>query len=191
MNAKEEIKRHRLPCGPMAVSIESVCRRRLRDSMDALLDKLTRETHPEGVDRDILEMEEQVDIPEDGEQEETEEQKKERMLREGKMKIDVKRELAKYEADTPEDPEVGGEKKETDDEAKKRMIKEGKMRADVKKVVQKYEEKIMPKPKETPKTKPKAKTSDHAESEDNESQEKRLQGNSKLLQDITGKIPKK
>lgn len=189
MNAKEEIKRHRLPCGPMAVSIESVCRRRLRDSMDALLDKLTRETHPEGVDKDILEMEEQVDIPEDAEQEETEEQKKERMLREGKMKIDVKKELAKYEAKTTNDSEAGGE--ETDQEMKKRLIQEGKTRADVKKVVQKYEEKIMPKPKEASKTKPKAKTSDHAEPEDNEPREKRLQGNSKLLHDITGKIPKK
>jgi len=53
------------------------------------------------------------------------------------------------------------------------------MKADVKKVVKKYEEKIMPKPK----------TSDHAEPENSEEDED--QGNSKMLQDITGKIKKR
>ena len=65
------------------------------------------------------------------------------------------------------------------------LIKEGKLKADVKKVVQKYEDKIMPKPKPTA-TKPKAKTADHSETEEDE-----LQGNSKLLQDISGKIKKR
>ncbi len=48
MNVKEEIKKHRLPCGPVTVGIDGVCRRRLRDHFDALLDRLTQETHPEG-----------------------------------------------------------------------------------------------------------------------------------------------
>lgn len=96
MNAKEEIKRHRLPCGPMSVSIDGVCRRRLRDSMDALLDKLTKETHPQGVDEDILAMEEQVEIPEEKEPEETDAQKKERLIKEGKLKAEVKAEVEKY-----------------------------------------------------------------------------------------------
>ena len=97
MNAKKEIERHRLPCGPMAVSIEGVCRRRLRDSMDALLDRLTQEIHPEGVDIDILEMDEDVEIPEPEEPEETDEEKKQRLIREGKLKVDVKKEVQKYE----------------------------------------------------------------------------------------------
>lgn len=97
MNAKKEIERHRLPCGPMTVSIDGVCRRKLRDSMDALLDRLTQETHPEGVDTEILEMEEEVEIPEPEEPEETDDEKKERMIAEGKLKVDVKKAVKSYE----------------------------------------------------------------------------------------------
>jgi len=95
MNAKKEIERHRLPCGPMTVSVDGVCRRRLRDSMDALLDRLTKETHPEGVDEEILEVDE-VEIPEETEVEETDEEKKERLIKEGKMKAEVKHEVEKH-----------------------------------------------------------------------------------------------
>ena len=97
MNPKKEIERHRLPCGPMSVSIQGVCRRRLRDSYDNMLDKLTEDTHPYGVDEDTLGMNEQVEIPEEKEPEETEKEKKERMIKEGKMKVDVKKEIQKYE----------------------------------------------------------------------------------------------
>ena len=97
MNAKKEIERHRLPCGPMTVSIDGVCRRKLRDSMDALLDRLTQETHPEGVDTEILEMEEEVEIPEPEEPEETDDEKKKRMIAEGKLKVDVKKAVKSYE----------------------------------------------------------------------------------------------
>lgn len=186
MNVTKEIERHRLPCGAATIAIDGVCRRRLRDHFDSLLDKLTQETNPEGVDKDILEMEEQADVPEEGEQQETAEEKRARMLEEGKMKIDVKRELAKYEAETSDEPEVEEEEEESDDEMKKRLVKEGKLKADVKKEVQKYEDKIMPKPKAEAKPKPKAKSSNYSESEEEE-----LQGNSKLLQDITGKIKKR
>jgi len=137
MNTKEEIKRHRLPCGAATVSIESVCRRRLRDHFDAMLDRLTEETHPEGRDP------EEEDL---------------------------------NEVDLTEEPE------ETDEEKKKRMIQEGKLKADVKKIVKRYEDKIMPKPKT------KAKTSDHSEPEEDEED---LMGNSKMLQDRTGKIQKR
>ena len=137
MNTKEDIKRHRLPCGAATVSIESVCRRRLRDHFDAMLDRLTEETHPEGRDP------EEEDL---------------------------------NEVDLTQEPE------ETDAEKKKRMIQEGKLKMDVKKIVKRYEEKIMPKPKA------KAKTSDHAEPEEDEDD---LQGNSKMLQDRTGKIQKR
>lgn len=97
MNAKKEIERHRLPCGPMTVSVDGVCRRRLRDSMDALLDRLTQETHPEGIDEEILEVDE-VEIPEEPEPEETEKEKKDRLIREGKLKAEVKHEVEKHKA---------------------------------------------------------------------------------------------
>jgi len=135
MNVKEEIKRHRLPCGAATVSIESVCRRRLRDHFDALLDRLTEETHPEGRD------------PED---------------------------------EDLDDIELTEEPEETDKEKKERMIQEGKLKAEVKKEVKKYEDKIMPKPK--------AKTSDHSEPEE---EEDGLTGNSKMLQNRTGKVQKR
>jgi len=48
--------------------------------------------------------------------------------------------------------------------------------------VKKYEDKVMPKPK--------SKTSDHSEYLDEED-EKNLMGNSKMLQDPTGKIKKR
>ena len=97
MNTKKEIERHRLPCGPMTVAVDAICRRRLRDNLDALLDRLTQETHPEGVDSEILEMEEEVEIPEPEEPEETDDEKKERLISEGKLKADVKKEVQKYE----------------------------------------------------------------------------------------------
>jgi hypothetical protein len=97
MNPKKEIERHRLPCGPMSVSVDGVCRRKLRDHFDSLLDRLTQETHPEGVDTEILEMEEEVEIPEVKEPEETDKEKKERLIKEGKLKADVKKEVQKYE----------------------------------------------------------------------------------------------
>ena len=181
MKAKELLEAHKIPCAPASIGADAICRRRLRDQFDALLDRLTEEVHPQGVDEEILEMEEQVDLPEEGEQEETDEQKRERMLQEGKLKIDVKRELAAYEAESADGPEVETEEEETESEMKKRMIREGKLKADVKKVVKKYEDSIMPKPKPTAKPK----TSDHAEPEDDEDTE---QGNSKLLQRIDGKM---
>lgn len=97
MNPKTEINRHRLPCGPVSVSIDGVCRRKLRDSMDALLDRLTQEIHPEGVDAEILEMEEEVEIPEPEEPEETDAEKKKRLIAEGKLKVDVKKAVKSYE----------------------------------------------------------------------------------------------
>jgi hypothetical protein len=96
MNSKKLIELHKLPCGPMSVSIEGVCRRRLRDHFDMLLDKLTQETHPEGADKDILEMEEEPDIPEEQEPEETREEKKKRLIEEGRLRAEVSKEVGKY-----------------------------------------------------------------------------------------------
>ena len=96
MHPTKMIERHQLPCGPMAVAIDGICRRKLRDHFDQLLDRLTEETHPEGVDSEILEMEEEVEIPEVKEPEETDKEKKERLIKEGKLKADVKHEVEKY-----------------------------------------------------------------------------------------------
>jgi hypothetical protein len=95
MNTKKLIEQHKIPCGPMAVGVEGVCRRRLRDHFDALLDRLTKETHPEGVEEEILEVDE-VEIPEEPEEEESEDEKKKRMIAEGKLKAEVKHEVEKY-----------------------------------------------------------------------------------------------
>ena len=95
MNTKKEIERHRLPCGPMTVSIDGVCRRRLRDHFDALLDRLTQETHPEGVEEEILEVDE-VEIPEEKKPEESDKDKKKRLIKEGKLKAEVKVAVEKH-----------------------------------------------------------------------------------------------
>jgi hypothetical protein len=95
MNAKKEIERHRLPCGAATISINGVCRRRLRDDFDVLLDRLVGEINPEGVDKEILEMEEQVEDP--PEKEESDKEKKDRMIREGKLKVEVKKAVKDYE----------------------------------------------------------------------------------------------
>jgi hypothetical protein len=96
MNAKELIATHKIPCGPMSVSVDGVCRRRLHDHLDLLMDRLTRETHPEGADREILEMEEEPEIPEEVEPEESDKEKKERLIKEGKLKAEVKHAVDKY-----------------------------------------------------------------------------------------------
>jgi hypothetical protein len=96
MNIKKEIERHRLPCGPVTIGIDGTCRRRLRDHFDALLDRLTKETHPEGVDPEVVEMDEEVEVPEEKEPEETEAEKKKRLIAEGKLKAEVKHEVEKY-----------------------------------------------------------------------------------------------
>lgn len=79
----------------MAVSVSGVCRRRLRDSFDALLDRLTQETHPEGMDPeeaiDELDLQEQEPEPE-----ESRDEKKERLIEEGKLRAEVTKEVGKY-----------------------------------------------------------------------------------------------
>jgi len=91
MNTKREIERHRLPCGPVTVAIDGVCRRRLRDHFDTLLDRLTQETHPEGRD------EEEEDLDEvDEEKEKTRAEKKERLIEEGKLRAEVNAKVKQY-----------------------------------------------------------------------------------------------
>ena len=96
MKASKMIERHQLPCGPMAVSIDGVCRRRLRDHFDQLLDRLAEETHPEGRDPEDEDIDQIELVEETQEPEESDDEKKERLIKEGKMKAEVKHEVEKY-----------------------------------------------------------------------------------------------
>jgi hypothetical protein len=49
MNPKEELEKRRLACGPVSVSVDGVCRRKLAEKFNTLLDRLTHEVHPEYV----------------------------------------------------------------------------------------------------------------------------------------------
>jgi len=148
MNAHDEIAQHRIPCGPMTVAASAVCRRRLKDMYDKLLDRLTHEIHPEYTppqapkghkfdkDGSIIHKDELA--------------KREKSSAEmKKIEEKAKKEREKNE---PHSPEILEAKKE-------KLLQEGRMKAEVKTEVREYEEKLM--------------------------------GNSKMLQDITGKIRKR
>jgi hypothetical protein len=142
MNSTEELKRHRLPCGPATVAIDGVCRKRLRDHFDSLLDHLTQETHPEGADADTEDLEDEHEMQEEA--------KKARQAAENTVKQD----LDSFEKELKEITSH-----ESLEDKKSRLVEEGKMKADVKHEIQKYSDKLM--------------------------------GNSKMLQDTSGKLPKK
>ena len=145
MNAHEEISRHRVPCGPMTVSVSAVCRRRLKDSFDTLLDRLTEEIHPELVPAETPKNHTRT---EDGKilHNDAIARKKQAgdAMKKGEEKVKKER-----EKNAPHSEEVLQAKRE-------KMIQEGRMKAEVKTGLKQYEEK--------------------------------LQGNSKMLQDISGKI---
>lgn len=142
MNAKKEIERHRLPCGPLTIAIDGVCRKRLRDSFDALLDKVTTETHPEGRDPEAEDLNDEHEMQEEA--------KKTREEMERQLAND--KNIINNEVDAITSHETLEDKKE-------KMIEEGKMKAEVKHEIQKHAEKLM--------------------------------GNSKMLQDTSGKIKKR
>ncbi len=105
-----------IPCGPMEISADGVCRKSLPGQVVKILDRLTLEVNPEP--------------PPQGK------------LGKGLM--------------ADESGEIVDIPGETRDEKKQRLIEEGKLRAEVRAAIKQYQE--------------------------------TLQGNSKLLQDITGKI---
>jgi hypothetical protein len=147
MNALEEISQHRVPCGPMTVAASGVCRRRLRDSYDRLLDRLAQEIHQEYTPPELPtdhEFDKQGNIVHKDELAKRE--KAAKTMQKGKEK--AKKEREKNE---PHSPEVLEAKKE-------KLLQEGMMKADVKKQVKEYEEKLM--------------------------------GNSRMLQDTSGKVQK-
>ena len=156
MNVTEELQRHRVICGPVTVAADGVCRRRLKDIFDKLLDRLSQETSQEFQPPEAPEGHEIVDgkvVSKDADK--TPEAKAKKMLEEGTLKNEVKAKLKEHAAslEPKQDPEP------TLDERKKTMLGEAKMKAEVK-----------------------VKAKEH---------EKRLMGNSKLLQDPTGKIKKR
>jgi len=44
--AKKELSMHRVTCGPMSIKASGICRRRLRDNFNTLIDRLSEETGP-------------------------------------------------------------------------------------------------------------------------------------------------
>ena len=148
MNALEEISQHRIPCGPMTVAATGVCRRRLRDTYDQLLDRLTKEIHQEYTPPELPkdhEFDKQGNLVHKDELAKRETTVK--SMQKGKEKAKKER-----EKNAPHSPEILESKKE-------KLLQEGMMKADVKKQVKEYEEKLM--------------------------------GNSKMLQDTSGKIKKR
>jgi hypothetical protein len=129
MNVSEEIARRRVPCGPVTVSADGVCRRRLKDIMDKLLDRLSAETSqlykpPEApknheikdgkvIHKDVI----------------AKNDKAAKTMQAGKAKARKEREKAAAEP-SPE-------------EKKKQMIEDAKTKVDVKIAAKNYEEKLM------------------------------------------------
>ena len=46
-SAQKDLSMHRVPCGPMSIKASGICRRRLRDNFNTLLDRLSEETGPQ------------------------------------------------------------------------------------------------------------------------------------------------
>lgn len=148
MNALEEISQHRIPCGPMTVAASGVCRRRLRDSYDKLLDRLTKEIHQEYTPPELPKNHK---FDEKGDVVQKDELAKRGAAAKNKQKEDEKMSKER-EKNSPQSPEILESKRE-------KMLQEGKLKVDVKREVKEYEEKLM--------------------------------GNSKMLQDTSGKIKKR
>lgn len=126
-STKEKIeKRYQIPCGPMDITADSVCRRSLTKGIVKVLDRLSSETTPELPSPGKLPK----GVAPDGD---------------GKLIVD---------------------KSETREERKERLIEEGKLKAEVRNAIKQYQEGLNP----------------------GDLHQKNLQGNSKLLQDVTGRI---
>ena len=95
MNPKQELEKRRLVCGPMTVDVEGVCRRKLAEKFNTLLDRLTHEVHPEGSDPEEEDFE--AGEKKEEKKEETLAQKRKRMIEEGKMQADVRKAVREYE----------------------------------------------------------------------------------------------
>ena len=140
MNVKEEIERRRIPCGPVTVAVESVCRRRLQDKFDLILGKLSELTDQEY---------KAPEAPKDHEikdgkvvvkgVDQTPEAKGQKMFEEGLIKNEVKSKLKEHAASL--EPEKKPEP--TPEERGKEMLREAKMKAEVKVKAKEHETKLM------------------------------------------------
>ena len=140
MNVKEEIERRRLPCGPVTVAAESVCRRRLQDKFDLILGKLSELTDQEYKAPEAPKGHEIKDgkvVVEGADQ--TPEAKGQKMFEEGLIKNKVKSKLKEHAAslEPEEEPEP------TLEERRKEMLNEAKMKAEVKVKAKEHETKLM------------------------------------------------
>lgn len=98
ITTKDKIEKgYRFPCGPMDVKADGTCRKNLKDSMDVLLDRLTMELNPGTPKKEIPP---DMDVDEEGfligGKGETPEEKKQRLIEEGKLRAEVQFELKKY-----------------------------------------------------------------------------------------------
>jgi len=99
---KDKIEgQYRIPCGPMDIAADAICRRSLRDRFDNLLDRLTVEVNPQQPAPGKLSKE--FEVSEDGEivakKEETKEDRRKKLIDEGKFRAEVHTEIKKYRED--------------------------------------------------------------------------------------------
>lgn len=99
---KDKIEgQYRIPCGPMDIAADAICRRSLRDRFDNLLDRLTVEVNPQQPAPGKLSKE--LEVSEDGrivaKKEETEEDRRKKLIDEGKFRAEVHAEIKKYRED--------------------------------------------------------------------------------------------
>ena len=139
--AAQEMSMHRVPCGPVSVNISAPCRRRLRDTFDKLLDKLCEKCHSEMVEPEIPDGYELSDDgkvmdsqylkeQEKAKKEPTLEERRGKMVEEGRMKNEVQAELSQHKDEVmPKKPEP---KEPTLEERRKKLLDEAKMKAEVK-----------------------------------------------------------
>lgn len=98
-STKDKIEgQYRIPCGPMDISADAICRRSLRDQFDKLLDRLTLEVNPHPPNPGKLPND--LEVSNDGKilskKVETQEERKKKLIEEGKFKADVQAEIKKY-----------------------------------------------------------------------------------------------
>ncbi len=99
LKTKDKIEKlYRVPCGPMDISANAICRRSLRDHFDKLLDRLTLEVNPNPAAPAKLQSD--LEVTADGrlieKSVETQEERKRKLIEEGKFRADVQSEIKKY-----------------------------------------------------------------------------------------------
>jgi hypothetical protein len=94
----EKLNDHKLPCGPMTVAVNSVCRKRLHDKFDHLLDRLCEKCHPEPIKPEAPkghEFDDKGKVVQSNQPKPRNEKKKE-LIESGKLRAEVQHEVKKY-----------------------------------------------------------------------------------------------